>query len=90
VRIGLTNLEVGPVPTDIMASLGYEPALAGFTRMRRLRLLPDVSVERVALAAANGVEREKRAVWLPRRASLFGALTGAPQRIVEPLVADIK
>jgi uncharacterized protein len=88
--LGVTTLEVGPVPTDIMENLAYEPALAGFARLRRLQLLPDVSVERVARAAANGVERNKRAVWLPRRASLFGALTGAPQRIVEPLVADIK
>lgn len=88
--IGLTNLEVGPVPTDIMANLEYQPALAGFARLRRLGLLPAVSAERVARAAADGVERGKRAVWLPRRAALFGALTGAPQRIVEPLIAGVR
>ena len=45
--------------------------------------------ERVARAAADGVAGDKRSIWLPRRAFLFGVLTGAPQRIVGPLIAGI-
>ncbi|MEZ5247671.1 MAG: SDR family NAD(P)-dependent oxidoreductase [Ilumatobacteraceae bacterium] len=53
-------------------------------------VMPNVSAERVARAAADGVERGKRAVWPPRRAFLFGALVGAPQRIVRPLIAGVR
>jgi short-subunit dehydrogenase len=87
--IKVTTLEVGPVPTDLLARLDHPPAVAGFARLRHLQLMPNVSAERVARGAADAIEREKRSVWLPRRASLFGLLTTAPQRIVEPLLRGI-
>ncbi|MEY3034409.1 MAG: hypothetical protein RLZ86_1031 [Actinomycetota bacterium] len=88
--VRVTNLEVGPVPTELLANLTYPPAARSFDRFRRLRLMPNVPAERVGREAVRAVEREKRAVWLPRRAFLFGLLTGAPQRIAEPLIRDIR
>ena len=88
--VRVTNLEVGPVPTELLANLTYPPAARSFERFRRLRLMPNVPPERVAAAAVTAVQRDKRAVWLPRRASLFGMLSGAPQRIAEPFIRDIR
>lgn len=87
--VGVTNLEVGPVPTELLANLTYPPAMKSFARFRRIQLMPNVAPERVARYAVNAVEDGKRAVWLPRRAFLFGALTGAPQRIAEPFLIGI-
>ena len=87
--IRVSTLEVGPVPTDLLANLDYEPTKRSFARLRRMQLMPNVSAERVARAAADGVAGDKRSIWLPRRAFLFGVLTGAPQRIVGPLIAGI-
>jgi len=87
--VRLTNLEVGPVPTDLLANLTHPPAVRSFTRFRRIGLMPNVDAERVGRAAVVAVERDKRAVWLPRRAFLFGALSGAPQRIAEQFLRGI-
>jgi len=87
--VRLTNLEVGPVPTDLLANLTHPPAVRSFARFRRIGLMPNVAAERVGTAAADAVEKGKRAVWLPRRAFLFGALTGAPQRIAEQFLRGI-
>ena len=89
-EVRVTNLEVGPVPTDLLANLTHPPAVKSFARFRRLGLMPNVPAERVGEAAVAAVRRGKRAVWLPRRAFLFGFLAGAPQRIAEPLIRDIR
>ncbi|MGA0879032.1 MAG: SDR family NAD(P)-dependent oxidoreductase [Ilumatobacteraceae bacterium] len=88
--VRLTNLEVGPVPTDLFANLTYPPAVKSFARFRRIQLMPNVSAERVGTSTVRAVQRGSRAVWLPRRASLFGALTGAPQRIAEQFLRGIR
>lgn len=88
--INVTNVEVGPVPTDLLANLTYEPAVRAFARFRRIQLMPNVDAQRVGVATVRAVEKESRAVWLPRRAFLFGALTGAPQRIAEQFLRNIK
>lgn len=88
--VKVTNLEVGPVPTDLLANLTYEPAVKSFALFRRLQLMPNVEPETVARKAADAVESGKRAVWLPARASLFGALTGAPQRIAEQFLRFLR
>lgn len=89
-NIKVTNLEVGPVPTDLLANLTHEPAVRAFARFRRIQLMPNVPAHRVGEAAVRAVEKGSRAVWLPRRAFLFGALTGAPQRIAEQFLRDIE
>lgn len=88
--VKVTNLEVGPVPTDLLANLTYEPAVKSFALFRRIQLMPNVEAETVAKKAADAVESGKRAVWLPRRAALFGALTGAPQRIAEQFLRFVR
>lgn len=88
--VKVTNLEVGPVPTELLANLTYEPAVKSFALFRRIQLMPNVEAETVARGAANAVESGKRAVWLPKRAALFGALTGAPQRIVEQFLRFLR
>lgn len=88
--VKVTNLEVGPVPTDLFANLTYEPAVKSFALFRRIQLMPDVEAETVARKAADAVESGKRAVWLPKRAALFGALTGAPQRIAEQFLRFLR
>ena len=88
--VKVTNLEVGPVPTDLLANLTYEPAQKSFAFFRRIQLMPNVEAETVAKKAADAVESGKRAVWLPRRAALFGALTGAPQRIAEQFLRFVR
>lgn len=88
--VKVTNLEVGPVPTDLFANLTYEPAQKSFAFFRRIQLMPNVEAETVAKKTADAVESGKRAVWLPRRAALFGALTGAPQRIAEQFLRFVR
>lgn len=88
--VRVTNLEVGPVPTDLLANLTHPPTVKSFARFRRMGLMPNVAPERVGAEAVRAVQRGKRAVWLPKRAFLFGFLAGAPQRIAEPLVRDIR
>jgi len=89
-EIRVTNLEVGPVPTDLLANLTHPPAVKSFARFRRMGLMPNVPPERVGAETVRAVQRGKRAVWLPKRAFLFGFLAGAPQRIAEPLIRDIR
>lgn len=88
--VKITNVEVGPVPTDLLANLTYPPTLQSFARFRRLQLMPNVEADRVGVATVKAVERESRVVWLPRRAFIFGALTAAPQRIAEQFLRGIK
>ncbi len=88
--VKVTNLEVGPVPTDLLANLTYEPAVKSFALFRRLQLMPNVEPETVATKAADAVESGKRAVWLPRRAALFGALPAAPQWIAEQFLRFVR
>jgi short-subunit dehydrogenase len=88
--VKVTNLEVGPVPTDLLANLTYEPAVKSFALFRRIQLMPNVEPEMVARKAADAVESGKRAVWLPARASIFGVLTGAPQRIAEQFLRFLR
>ena len=88
--VKVTNLEVGPVPTDLLANLTYEPAVKSFALFRRIQLMPNVQPDVVAKKAADAVESGKRAVWLPKRAALFGALTGAPQRIAEQFLRFLR
>jgi hypothetical protein len=87
----VSTLEVGPVPTDLLANLDHPlPTKRSFARLRRMQLMPNVSADARRPSPRPTVSRgDKRSIWLPRRAFLFGVLTGAPQRIVGPLIAGI-
>jgi short-subunit dehydrogenase len=89
--VGVTTVLVGPVPTDMVLAgeAAYAPTKAGFDRFRRTRLVPDTQAATLAAAVVRGVERDKRVVWLPRRAALFVALGEAPRRIVEVVLTGV-
>jgi short-subunit dehydrogenase len=88
--IPVTTVLVGGVPTDLLAEgEAYEPFHRGFRRLRRIQLVPDTAADVLAAAVVRGVERDKRVVWLPRRAAPFVGLVEAPRRIVEAALAGI-
>jgi short-subunit dehydrogenase len=90
-RIGLTSVEIGPIPTDMLAGVdAHPPVKAAFERFERLQLMPKVAREVVARETAEAVEKERRNVWLPKRAGMFPLLTSLPQRIVDPLIRDLR
>lgn len=88
--VKLTTVEVGPVPTAMMAGIRYPPTDASFRRLRRMQLMPNTSVERLSRATVDAIEKGRGAVRLPRRAAAFPLLSAAPQRMVEALVRGIK
>ena len=88
--IGTTVVEVGLVPTEMKDHVNdYRPTQASFQRFYKLRLLADVSKERVAADVADAVEQDRRHVRHPKRALLFPLLSEAPRRIVEVLLTGV-
>lgn len=84
--VGLTVVEVGPVPTAMIDRLYDCPTTArGFRRLRRLQLMPEVGLETVARGTVDAVEKGRSTVRYPRRAIAFPAITSTPQRILELL-----
>jgi len=89
--VGLTIVEIGPIPTDMLANVkGLRAAEQMFSRLRRLQLLPEVPRERVARAVCNAVERGTANVCLPKRAKIYPVLVGLPQQIVNLLTSSVK
>lgn len=74
--VGLTIVEIGPIPTDMLDRVyGDPPTERGFRCFRRLQLMPEVPRERVAHGVVEAVERGRRTVRHPRRAVMFPWLT---------------
>lgn len=89
--VGTTLVELGPIPTELLAEAkSYAPTAASFRRLGRLQLLPDVARERVAAATVAAVARDRRHVRLPRRAAVFPMLTESPRRVTEVLLTGIR
>jgi short-subunit dehydrogenase len=88
--IGTTLVEVGPVPTDMLARVGsYRPTELSFKRFYRLQLLVDKPRELLVEQVVEAVVRNKKHVRLPRRALLFPLLTEAPRRTTELLLTRV-
>ncbi len=86
--LGLTVVEVGPIPTEMLGrAYEHPPTERGFRRLRRLQLMPEVPRETVAKGVVDAVEQGRRTVRHPRRAVAFPLITSTPQRIVELLTA---
>ena len=82
--IGTTLVELGPIPTDLLAeSEDYEPTAKSFERGYRLRLMVDVPREKVADEVVEAVRKGRRHVRLPKRGVLFPLLSETPRRILE-------
>jgi short-subunit dehydrogenase len=69
--IGTTLVELGPIPTDMLAQTDdYEPTAAAFRRFYRMRLVVDVPRQKVANEVVEVVRKGRKHVRLPKRAPL--------------------
>lgn len=88
--IGTTLVELGPIPTDMLAKVdNYEPTAESFQRMYRTRLIATVARETVADKVVEAVQKDRRHVRLPRRAAAFAMLAEAPRRATEILLTGV-
>jgi short-subunit dehydrogenase len=88
--IGTTLVELGPVPTDLLAGAeDYGPTAKAFQRFYRLQLSAAVPREKVAAEVVRAVERGRRHVRLPRRAAASAMLVEAPRRITELALSGV-
>jgi len=88
--IGTTLVELGPIPTDMLASTeDYEPTAKSLKRLYRMRLIVDVPREKVAETVVEAVQKSRRHVRLPKRTAVFPMLTEAPRRTIELLLTGV-
>jgi uncharacterized protein len=88
--IRTTLVELGPIPTDMLAQAeDYEPMANSVRRLYRMRLIVDVPREKVAEEVVVAVQKGRRHVRLPKRAVVFPMLTEAPRRAVELLLTGV-
>jgi short-subunit dehydrogenase len=88
--IRTTVVELGPIPTEMLDTADeYKPVADSFRRFYRLRLLVDVSRETVADDIVNAVEKGRRHVRHPKRATALPVLSEAPRRLTELLLGGV-
>jgi short-subunit dehydrogenase len=88
--IGTTLVELGPIPTDMLAQTeDYEPTAKSFRRFYRTRLIVDVPREKVADEVVEAVQKGRRHVRLPKRSALSSMLSEAPRRTTELLLTGV-
>ena len=88
--IGTTLVELGPIPTEMLAGTeDYEPTAAAFRRCYRMRLAVDVPRENVADEVVEAVRKGRRHVRIPKRMALQSMLAEAPRRITEVMLTGI-
>ncbi len=88
--IGTTLVELGPVPTDMLAAVEeYPPMAMAFRRFYRMGLMVDVPREKVAREVVRAVTRGQRHVRLPRRSASFPILVAIPRRATELALTGI-
>jgi short-subunit dehydrogenase len=88
--INVTTMHLGPVDTEMWSRVTNNPAFdQAQRRLRRLRMLADVTPEKVAADAVQAVIKQKREVRHPKRLWPTMALGAAPGRITEFLVRGV-
>jgi short-subunit dehydrogenase len=88
--IGTTLVELGPIPTDMLAEAEeYEPTAKSFQRMYRTRILIDSPRETVAEEIVKAVRKSRRHVRLPKRAAATAMLAEMPRRATELLLTGV-
>ena len=88
--IGTTLVELGTVPTDLLAKAdNYEPTAKSFRRAYRLGTIVDTPREKVATEVVKAVQKGRRHVRLPRRSRPFALLVETPRRTTELLLTGI-
>ncbi|ORC04381.1 hypothetical protein B1T48_27190 [Mycobacterium persicum] len=88
--IRTTLVELGPIPTDLLAHTeDYPPTADSFRRLYRMHLMVDVTREMVADHVVSAVQQGRKHVRLPRRAAAFSMLAEAPRRTAEFVLTGI-
>ena len=88
--ISTTLVELGPIPTDMLAEAeSYAPTAKAFQRAYRTRLIVDVPREKVAEEVVKAVCKGRRHVRLPKRGAAFPMLTEMPRRATELLLTGV-
>ena len=90
IRDSVTTMHLGPVDTEMWTRVTNNPAFdQAQRRLRQLRMLTDVSPDKVAADAVQAVIKQKREVRHPKRLWITMALAAAPGRITEFLVRGV-
>lgn len=87
--IGITLVELGVVPTDMVPAADYAPTASAVGRLFQVRLLGSVARDEVADKVVMAVRRNRRYVRLPKRVALFPMFVAAPRRASELLFNGI-
>lgn len=88
--IGTTLVELGPVPTDMLAEVDdYRPTAKSFDRFYRTRISVAVPREKVAAEVVVAVQKGRRHVRFPKRAAFSAMLVEAPRRITELVLTGV-
>jgi uncharacterized protein len=88
--IGTTLVELGPIPTEMLAHTDdYEPTAAAFRRFYRTHLTVDVPREKVADEVVEAVQKGRRHVRIPKRMALSSLLCEAPRRSTEVMLSGV-
>jgi uncharacterized protein len=88
--IGITLVELGPVPTELLGRAhDYEPTAKSFERFYRIRFSTDVPKEKVADDIVKAVRNNKRHVRHPKRGAWSAMLVEAPRRGTELLLTGV-
>ena len=88
--VGTTLVELGPVPTDMLARAdNYEPTKRSFDRAAQLRLSVEVPRDMVADKVVAAVRKDRKHVRLPKRTAGFPALVEVPRRITELILTGV-
>jgi uncharacterized protein len=82
--ISTTLVQLGPIPTDMLAKAeSYRPTAESFRRLRRAGLLSAVPADKVARKTVVAVQKGRKHVWLPKRAVAVPMLAETPRWMVE-------
>jgi uncharacterized protein len=88
--IGTTVVELGPVPSEMLAhTADFEPTAAAFRRFYRLRLTVDVAREKVADEVVAAVKKGRKHVRIPKRTALQSMMVEAPRRMTQRLLSGV-
>lgn len=88
--IRTTLVQLGPVPTELLAKVdNYPPTAEAFRRAYRLGFACDTPRETVARAVVRAVRKGRRHVRLPKRAVPFAMLVEAPRRLNEMMLVGV-
>lgn len=88
--VGVTLVELGPIPTDMLSRVNQCPPVErSFERLRRTQLLPQVPREKVAADVVAAIEHNRRSVVHPKRAMAFAVARAFSQRTVDQLIRGI-